>query len=235
MRPAARGGEQFVAFDIETTGLRAELDRIIQIGATRFTTGGKVISRFETFVDPSVPIPRFVQELCHITSADVAGAPCEKDAVAALARFCEGATLIGHSGNFDKAFCSRSQPLAFGKSRFLYDTHTLSRLLVNTPHYSLVALAKQFNIRHTQPHRAPSDAEATGKLFFALVALAVRAPSEQFSNWMQKTIPGSMERRFLTEVALPRRQLGKAPQCRSGSPRVGRIRRVSAMEGPFSF
>lgn len=201
---------EFVAFDIETTGVRAEHDRIIQLGAVRFSSDGKILARFETFVDPLIPIPDFVQQLCNITDMDVAGAPGEREAVAALAKFCEGAILIGHSGNFDKAFCSRTAPAAFGKDRFLFDTYTLSRLLVDTPHYSLIALAKQFHIRHAEPHRAPSDAEATGRLFFALRTLAIRAPERQFAGWVDRVIPDSMAHRFLRDLVLPVRQLKKA-------------------------
>jgi DNA polymerase III epsilon subunit-like protein len=66
--------DEFVAIDLETTGLSLEEDRITEVGATRFDRAGHV-ETFQALVNPGRPIPPEIQELTSITDADVAGAP----------------------------------------------------------------------------------------------------------------------------------------------------------------
>lgn len=65
---------EFVAFDIETTGLNAVNDRMTEIGAVIFR-GSEILKEFNTFVDPGMHIPEDITKLTGITDSDVAGAP----------------------------------------------------------------------------------------------------------------------------------------------------------------
>jgi len=85
----------YVAFDLETTGLSPKTDRVLEIGAVRFDSEMRRIGELEIVVDPGMPIPLAVQRLCGLTAADVAGAPTPAEGVAQLADFCDGAELIG--------------------------------------------------------------------------------------------------------------------------------------------
>ena len=76
--------EDVVVLDTETTGLSFSDCQLIEISAARMS-GGEVVERFETFVDPGRPIPPEIEQLTGIRSIDVAGAPTPRDAVAALA------------------------------------------------------------------------------------------------------------------------------------------------------
>ena len=67
---------EFVAFDIETTGLNAQTDRMTEIGAVIFS-GGEIKKVFNTFVDPERHIPPDITQLTGIRDSDVAGAPRE--------------------------------------------------------------------------------------------------------------------------------------------------------------
>lgn len=201
---------EYVAFDLETTGFKPGKDHIIQIGATRFDEDGNIIGRFGVgldgvFVDPHAPIPPFVQQLCHISPADVAGGAEEPDAVKDLADFCRGAELIGHSGYFDRSFCVVSEPQAFNKSRTLYDTYEISKIMSESPRKSLIELSKFYGIPHLRPHRAPSDAEATGLLFFQLREIARTAPTDQFLAWQRAARPGTPTADFFDELVGPYR------------------------------
>lgn len=207
---------EYVAFDLETTGFRPGVDHIIQIGAVRFDETGRILGRFETFVNPHCPIPQAVSDLCHITDADVAGGLEERDAVFRLAAFCKGAELVGHSGHFDRSFCAVFAPLAFRKERVLYDTYWIaSAFIPKADKHSLIALAQRFGVRHDQPHRAPSDAEATALLFATFIEMAKNAPQAEFDAYVAGA--RSTTQRFFTTVVAPLRN--RTPRLRRAVPR----------------
>ena len=64
----------FVALDLETTGLDANRDSIIEIGAVKFQDD-EVIDTFQTFVNPGRNIPEFIQRLTGISPNQVKRAP----------------------------------------------------------------------------------------------------------------------------------------------------------------
>jgi Rad3-related DNA helicase/DNA polymerase III epsilon subunit-like protein len=167
----------FVAFDLETTGLSPKVDRVLEIGAVRFDSSMRRIGDLEVIVDPGVPIPLAVQRLCGLTEADVAGAPAPVEGVAQLADFCEGAELVAHGAGFDVTFCAGLVPDAFGGRRVL-DTLELARILLPTAaSHSLPLLSAAIGIEHLRPHRALSDASATHLLFARLHEAAGMLPS----------------------------------------------------------
>src|SRR5258708_7295467 len=116
----------FVAFDLETTGLSPKSDRVIEIGAVRFGADMVARGRIELLVDPSMPIPLAVQRLTGLTDREVRGAPSPPEAMAQFADFCDGARLVAHGGMFDMAFCAALVPQAFGSSRVVFDTLDLA-------------------------------------------------------------------------------------------------------------
>ena len=79
----------FVAFDLETTGLSSRSDAITEIGAVRFS-GGRAVDRMCTFVDPGRSIPAEVVRLTGIRDEDVEGAPGQEEAVRRFLEFAGG-------------------------------------------------------------------------------------------------------------------------------------------------
>jgi predicted DnaQ family exonuclease/DinG family helicase len=167
----------FVAFDLETTGLSPKTDRVLEIGAVRFDSGMRRIAEMELVVDPGVPIPLAVQRLCGLTESDVEGAPAPAEGMAQLADFCADAELIAHGAGFDIAYCASLAPDAFAHRRVL-DTLELARILMPTAaSHSLPLLSLALGIEHLRPHRALSDASATHQLFAQLAAAGEALPA----------------------------------------------------------
>jgi len=163
---------RLVAFDLETTGLSPRTDRILEVGAVALDAGLQRIGEIELLVDPGMPIPLAIQRLTGITADDVSGAPSPAEAVAQLADFCEGAALVAHGGNFDMAFLASLLPEAFSQ-RLMFDTLELARVMLPaSPSHSLPLLSGLLGLDHARPHRALSDASATGDLLVRLVELA---------------------------------------------------------------
>jgi Rad3-related DNA helicase/DNA polymerase III epsilon subunit-like protein len=167
----------FVAFDLETTGLSPKSDRIIEIAAVRFGADLRVVDRIDLIVDPGMPVPLAVQRLTGLTDADVCGAPSGIEGAAQLADFCDGARLVAHGAAFDLAFCAGLVPEAFAR-RPVLDTLELARILLPVARsHSLPLLCADLGIEHLRPHRADSDAEATRLLFTRLVEVAEGLPA----------------------------------------------------------
>ena len=158
--------DDFVAIDLETTGLNMETDVIIEVGATRFDRSGRR-ENFSTFVNPGRLVPREVRELTGITDADLAGAPRFVAVRDALVRFIGGRTIVGQNIAFDLAFLRAEQIHAAGLT---FDTWELASVLLPTAaRLNLASLAAAVGVSMPVAHRALADAEATRDIFLALL------------------------------------------------------------------
>lgn len=161
--------DDLVAFDLETTGLSPRSDRILEIGAVRYDRLLRPVDRLQVVVDPQIPIPLAIQRLVGLSDTDVRGAPPPLEAATRLAHFCGDAALIAHGGTFDLLFLRSLLSDSFG-SRLIFDTLDLARILLPTYEtHSLPLLSRRLGILHERPHRALSDALATGDLFRMLI------------------------------------------------------------------
>jgi ATP-dependent DNA helicase DinG len=163
----------YIALDLETTGLSADRDVIIEVGMVRFRDG-EAVDEFATLINPERPIPSEVQLLTHITNGDVLGKPRFGDVASMARRFAGQLPVVAHNAPFDLAFlraqgvCNENQGL---------DTWELASILLpNLPGYSLAALTQYFGISLDHHHRALSDAHAAGQLFNRLSDRAARLP-----------------------------------------------------------
>ncbi len=157
---------EFVAFDVEATGLSPERDRIIEIGAVRMREG-EVLDRFSTFVDPERLLTDAIVELTGITDEMLAGAPSEREAITGFLEFCGDLLLIAHNASYDlsmmKAACRR---LGLSFSPTCADTLGLAwGLLPQFTKRKLDVLAEYFELPDFAHHRATDDAVTCGLLY----------------------------------------------------------------------
>lgn len=164
--------DDFVVFDIETTGLRADKDAITEIGAVKVSQG-KITERFQTFVNPQRPIPQNITELTGITDDMVKDAPVISDAIKDFYTFCKNSVLVAHNASFDTSFIKEASRLNGLEFNFTYiDTLELARCLVGgVKNHKLDTLTKHFGVKLTNHHRAIDDAAATGEVFLHLLEL----------------------------------------------------------------
>ncbi|PKB81656.1 MAG: hypothetical protein BZY88_06090 [SAR202 cluster bacterium Io17-Chloro-G9] len=161
--------QEFVALDLETTGLDSNRDTIIEIGAVKFQ-GEDEIDVFRTFINPGRDIPEFVQRLTGITPRRVLRAPSFPSVADDLGDFIGAHPVIGHNIAFDIGFlASHGLPL----NNPAFDTWDLaSVVLPRTMQYSLGFLTSFLGVAHTEPHRALADAQATRRVFLELLRRA---------------------------------------------------------------
>ena len=95
--------DQFVAIDVETTGLRPTTQRVIEVAAIRYEAGAES-ERFETLVNPGRAVPKFIAELTGIRDDQLEGAPPFERIAARLESFVGDAVLVGHNVDFDISF-----------------------------------------------------------------------------------------------------------------------------------
>ncbi len=161
--------KEYVAFDLETTGLSPETDQMIEIGALK-VKDGKVVERFMEFVRPDTPIPARITEITGITNEMVESARDTKEIIHDFVEFCDGMVLIGHNILFDYQFSKKyanMYGLSFEKKGI--DTLKIARKVhKDFDSKSLGALCAYYQILNQAAHRAYHDALATAKLYQCL-------------------------------------------------------------------
>ena len=169
----------FVALDVETTGLDPSRDRIIEIGAVRFTFAG-VAETYETLVDPGVPLPAAVVRITGIAPALLRGAPSFNAVRLDIENFLGDAAIVGHNIAFDLAFLARAGVEPPGLA---LDTFEFSALLAPSERtHNLEAVATRLGVEASAYHRALADAETSRRVFLALVQQARALPPDLLSD-----------------------------------------------------
>ncbi|MBB6452886.1 DNA polymerase-3 subunit alpha (Gram-positive type) [Salirhabdus euzebyi] len=163
--------DEYVVFDVETTGLSAVYDTIIELAAVKIK-GGDIIDRFESFVNPHHPLSDTTTELTGITDDMVRDAPEVDEVVEKFYHWMGDAILVAHNASFDMGFLNTALKNINREkaSNPVIDTLELARFLYpNLKNHRLNTMCKQLNIELVQHHRAIYDAEATGYMLWKFV------------------------------------------------------------------
>src|SRR2546428_897172 len=155
-----------VALDLETTGLHAEQDAILEIAAIKFQ-GATILEKMETLISPGRSIPFRVQRLTGITLQHVAGAPNFESISRQLQQFLGDYPIVGHSIPFDVGFLRRR---GLVRNNPLIDTFELATVLLpSLPSYNLGQVAEALDVIVTPGrHRAMVDTILAMQVFLAL-------------------------------------------------------------------
>ncbi len=163
--------DEFVVFDIETTGFNPKTCKIIEIGAVKFVNG-QIVDRFSEFVNPKVPIPYTITELTSIKDEMVADAPTIDVVLPQFMEFCKGTVLVAHNAGFDTGFIRYNcNQLGLDYDYTHVDTIEIARYLhPNMARFNLDAVCKAEGVVNEHHHRAVDDAEATARVFEKFIA-----------------------------------------------------------------
>ncbi len=155
-----------VALDLETTGLQAEHDAILEVAAIKFQ-GATVLDTLETLVAPGRPVPYRVQRLTGITPQQLSGVPQFESIAQKLQQFIGDLPIVGHSIPFDVGFLRRR---GLVRNNALIDTFELATVLLpSLPSYNLGQVAAALGIMVApERHRAMVDTELAMQVFLAL-------------------------------------------------------------------
>lgn len=161
--------KDYVAFDLETTGLNADTDYIIEIGALK-VKDGKICERFMEFVKPPTPISPTITSITGITNEMVSHARDTKNIIRDFIDFCGDFVLVGHNIMFDYKFSKKyANQYGFSFEKKGIDTLKIARkTLCNLESKSLGTLCAHYQIVNQAAHRAYHDALATAKIYHML-------------------------------------------------------------------
>ncbi len=189
----------YVAIDVETTGLVAGVDELIEVAAVKFR-GHEILETYSQLVRPRQALPLKITRLTGITPEDLANAPRFNEIGGDVARFIKSYPIVGHSVSFDLGML-RAQGMSFAQP--VYDTFELATLLIpQAPLYKLGALAERLGVPLSDAHRALHDAIATAHIFAHLLELIYRLPIDDLNEIARLAARAALPMRDLFEEAL---------------------------------
>ncbi len=181
----------YVVLDVETTGLNAKRDVLIEVAAITLRDAD-ILDEFSSLVNPNREVPPFITQLTGISQEMVDDAPSMFTLRSRLRQVIGDHVLVGHNVGFDLSFLNEER-LGLGNHRI--DTVTLASILFpDAGRFGLESLATYLNLPMAdggQNHRAMDDTELTVELFLALKEKALQ-----------------MDRQILNEIVQSGRQLG---------------------------
>ena len=234
------GLTDFVAIDLEATGMEPARDSIIEIGLVRFDRD-RIIDRFDSLVHTTASISTDIQDLTGINAAELRDAPSFKELAPKLRTFIGSRPVVAHSVEMDVAMLEAA---GFRVANRQFDSFRLSTLLLpDLASYSLRAVARHLDLSVETSHRGAADAELTALVFQRLLArlngydggvLDQVATLTAQAGWSEAALfrdaadaelngplfnPASLERRLAPELAFLEERERPEPLRKTGSTR----------------
>jgi DNA polymerase-3 subunit epsilon len=196
--------------DVETTGMDASVDRIVEVGIV-VARGGEIVERKNWLVNPGRPIPKEASDVHKITDEDVKDAPPFASVAEEIAAMLEGCVPAAYNAAFDRMFLGNEVARTSASAATLapalrrnvdwVDPLVWARELQQGERSrALGEVAARLGISLENAHRAADDAEAALKVMLAL-ARDVRVP-RTYSGLVQ-------EQRRLAMAQADERRLNK--------------------------
>lgn len=163
----------FVAFDVETTGLSPIKDGLTEIGAIKVKNG--VLDKslvFSELIHPEHRISAYIEQLTGISNEMVEDARSDVEVLNDFLAFSEGLPLVGfNSDHFDMRFLMETAR----KTNVPIDNKSVdvmklaAKEIYHGKYPSLKRITEDMGVVNNQAHRALSDAIATAEVYLNMV------------------------------------------------------------------
>ena len=158
--------KDYVAIDLETTGIRLSKDKIIEVGLLK-VKDSHIIDTLSCVINPDIQVDDKILELTKISENELENAKRIHEVINHIVDFCEDYVLLGHNTIFDYSFVKKEANragLEFEKRGI--DTYKLcKKVLPENVRKNLTDACGYFGIERKNSHRAFSDAYYTHVLF----------------------------------------------------------------------
>ena len=163
----------YVVFDLETTGLSARYDRIIEFGAVKIS-GGNVTERLDILVNPQMHIPEKITKITTLTDEMVKNEPTIEEVMPRILEFIGDSILITHNASFDFSFLNEALT-NMGRPTLnngVIDTLALSRYFFpDSRNHRLGTLCRRLEVKYDEvsAHRADYDAYVLSEVWHIIL------------------------------------------------------------------
>ena len=182
----------YIAIDLETTGIRLSKDKIIEVGLLK-VKDSHIIDTFSCVINPDMQVDNKILELTKISENELENAKRIHEVINHIVDFCEEYVLLGHNTIFDYSFVKKEANragLEFEKRGI--DTYKLcKRVLPENVRKNLTDACGYFGIERKNSHRAFSDAYYTHVLFQEIIKnfKTLEISSEAMKVRIKKFVP----------------------------------------------
>jgi len=189
--------KNFIALDLETSGLDSSTEEIIEIGLVRFENG-KVVNEFSKTVNPGKSVSDNVLMLTGLKQKKLDRSPTIQELIPEIKDFIREEPLVGHNISFDTDFLKSHLPLP----NITYDTLRLSQIyLPFASSHKLAYLAEYLTIPYKDAHRALNDAKMCGRIFLKIYQIMTNLSPELLKRQLE-VIEGKFPESDLIKSAL---------------------------------
>lgn len=177
---------EYVVFDLETTGLHANFDDIIEFGAVKIKNG-RVIDRKQFFIKPNCKLSDKISQLTNIYEADLEHAIDQKAGLEEILKYIGNDVLVAHNGiNFDFNFLNVKLH-QYGLptlNNCLIDTMVISRAINDYKGHTLEIIAKKSHLNYevSAAHRADYDANLLADIWIKFIHSLVNLNCNNIEN-----------------------------------------------------
>ena len=182
----------YIAIDLETTGIRLSKDKIIEVGLLK-VKDSYIIDTFSCVINPDMQVDDKILELTKISKNELENAKRIHEVINHIVDFCEDYVLLGHNTIFDYSFVKKEANragLEFEKRGI--DTYKLcKKVLPENVRKNLTEACGYFGIERKNSHRAFSDAYYTHVLFQEIIKKfkTLEISSEAMKVKIKKFVP----------------------------------------------
>ena len=158
--------DDYVVFDLETTGFDPKTSRIIEIGALKYR-GNELVEELSLLVNPGCSIPDVITAITGIDDEMVSDAISIREALPKFIAFIEDLPLVAHNSRFDLSFIEKNileLGLPMIKNTNIDTVYLARKYIKNVYNHKLETLKDHFGLTYSS-HRSLEDCLTTNYVY----------------------------------------------------------------------